>query len=85
VIQFDGWNQEYLSGRFLPSIYLYVQAASISSETTYFLGKESSASPLPKRTQSNVTSSDIVTRNSGMKVIYNMEKYVLNNNAKLNS
>jgi hypothetical protein len=50
-----------------------------------FLGKESSASPLPKRTQSNVTSSDIVTRNSGMKVIYNMEKYVLNNNAKLNS
>jgi hypothetical protein len=50
-----------------------------------FLGKESSASPLPKRTQSNVTSSDIVTRNIGMKVIYNMVKYVLNINAKLNS
>lgn len=31
------------------------------------LGKESSASPLPKRTQSSVSSSDIVTRNIGMK------------------
>ncbi|XP_051225020.1 probable protein ABIL1 [Lolium perenne] len=38
-----------------------------SSDGFNLLGKESSASPLPKRTQSNVTSSDIVTRNSGMK------------------
>ncbi|KAM0908409.1 hypothetical protein ACQ4PT_015474 [Festuca glaucescens] len=38
-----------------------------SSDGFNLLGKESSASPLPKRTQSNVTSSDIVMRNIGMK------------------
>uniref|UniRef100_A0A453F2R8 Protein ABIL1 n=1 Tax=Aegilops tauschii subsp. strangulata TaxID=200361 RepID=A0A453F2R8_AEGTS len=40
-------------------------------------GKELSVSPLPKRLQSNVSSSDIVTRNIGMKVNHDMMKYVL--------
>ncbi|KQK08796.1 probable protein ABIL1 [Brachypodium distachyon] len=40
---------------------------STSSGGFHLPGKESSASPLPKRLQSNVSSSAIVIRNSGMK------------------
>uniref|UniRef100_A0ACD5VXB4 Uncharacterized protein n=1 Tax=Avena sativa TaxID=4498 RepID=A0ACD5VXB4_AVESA len=38
-----------------------------SSDGFNLLGKESSVSPLPKRMQSSASSSDIVTRNTGMK------------------